>query len=153
MRPSATLLALLTVALASGALASGARAQTPGDLVLAATVDPDDLVETPGGRVSINYAITNNSSTSWRNLTIGFYLSTDATFDLDGDTFLESETQNVRAGEREPEFEQISLPDQVASGEYFLLVVLDPRNFVTETNKANNVVATPITIGGDDPVT
>ena len=137
MKAALTLLMLLAVSLAT------TRAQ---DLVLTGAVDNADAPIEPGGQLAVNYTITNNSNTTYRNLTIGYYLSRDAVFD-DSDLLLESETQNVGANESEPEGEVVRIPSSTAVGAYFFLTVLDPTNLVPETNKENNVLATPITVG------
>ena len=122
------------------------------EVSVSAVLDPDDRVSSPGGRVSVDYVVRNTGSTNIDDLPVGFYLSLDADFD-EADVFLEAEGVNVDAGESEPEFEQVSLPEVVAPGDYFFLVVLDFNDDLREIDETNNVAALPIEIPGAGPST
>ena len=128
----------------------GGNPDPVADVSVTASLEASDRVSDPGDRVSVDYVVRNDGPIDVDDLPVGFYLSEDRAFD-DGDVFLESEEVDVDAGDVEPEFEQVPLPDGIAPGDYFFLVVLDPRDRLAETDEANNVAALPIEIAGDDP--
>ena len=121
------------------------------DLSVSAALEPGDEFAEAGDRVQVEYVAQNFGNFDVDDPVVGFYLSEDEAFG-DDDTFLESETlSDLDAGETDEESEEVPLPDNVADGEYFLLVVMDPFDNVAESDEGNNLDALPITIGDGGP--
>ena len=126
-------------------LAAPAAAQP--DLTITSAESEDPTAEA-GDRVSLEYEVANLGSSESPETSIGFYVSTDQAFSSD-DAFAEREdVDDLDAGDTEDDDEQISLPDNLADGDYFILVVADDRDRVSETDETNNAFAIPITISG-----
>ena len=61
--------------------------------------------------------------------------------------FLESEDgSDLEAYEVEDESEEVPLPYNIPRGQYYVLLVIDHYDYVSEHNEGNNVEAVPITI-------
>ncbi|MAQ92802.1 MAG: hypothetical protein CMM84_04640 [Rhodothermaceae bacterium] len=131
--------------LALVALVAAAPAAQP-DLRISSFLEEGDQQAEAGDRVTVEYTVTNSGDQDVEDVPVAFYFSNDAAFD-DGDQFLEAEEVNVEAGESEGDSEQFNLPSGIADGDYFVLAVVDPNDFVFETDETNNVGANAITIG------
>lgn len=131
------------------------------DLIPQNFVSPAQAV--PGGVVGDKIALeVFNDSTYALNVTdnipIGFYISTDKTWDP-GDVLLlggrEFMMSPVNAGEKRSIniADSMAIPTDTLPGNYYLLAVVDEDNRVSETDEMNNVIANPIQIGlGTDGV-
>ena len=130
-------LALLALLLAPAALAQ--------DLSITATAE--DSGGDPGGRVTLDYTVTLTGAEEIEDIGVGFYFSTDQTLS-DNDAFSEREEVDAESDEAESDNEQIDIPSSLASGDYFILVVIDDLDQVSETDETNNTAAIPFEVGG-----
>jgi hypothetical protein len=80
---------------------------------------------------------------------VKYYLSADLNFSPSNDIFLSQLTfQPIAPGGSGNQSPQLTMPFNVPSGNYFLLMVADPDNFITEENESNNVVSVAVTVTG-----
>ena len=131
----ATLVALL-------ALAPGAFAQ---DLTISATAETSS--GEAGGRVTLDYTVALTGAEEIEDISVGFYFSTDQTLSSN-DTLSEREEVDAEEDEAESDNEQIDIPQSLADGDYFILVVIDDLEQVAETDETNNTEAIAFTVGG-----
>jgi subtilase family serine protease len=103
---------------------------------------------TPGFSVSGSCYIQNAGNTLATSSTVGFYLSTNQTLDIN-DVLLNT-TTGFSLGASQSSFRSASLliPAGTTAGNYYVLFVADPTNVVAETNENNNVSALPLTVLG-----
>jgi hypothetical protein len=78
---------------------------------------------------------------------IGLYLSADSVITA-GDTYLDSFTAQSRAPGASQYFggADLTIPAGTPPGNYYIGILVDTTNMVTESNKNNNYVASPITV-------
>lgn len=108
------------------------------------TVSPTSAVQ--GAYISTTCYIHNTGTASATSSTVGYYLSTDQTFDLN-DTYLNySAGSTLTAGSSSYRSTSLTIPTGTALGNYYILFVADYANTVTEINESNNVTATAITV-------
>ena len=116
---------------------------------------PDLLVQnvflpgeaSPGIEIEVSYEVTNLGLGAAGDSWTYFYLSEDETFSGDdlelGYQFLDS----LNGGETSSKFKSLSLPNNLAAGNYYLLFRADGyNNQVSESDEANNVFAQAIEI-------
>ena len=120
-----------------------ASAQT--DLTISATAE--DASGEAGGRLTLDYTVTNSGDFEIEDVSVGFYFSTNQTLS-DNDVLSEREEVDVDENESESDNEQIDIPGSLDSGDYFVLVVIDDLEQVTETDETNNTAAIPFTVKG-----
>lgn len=97
--------------------------------------------------------IGNSSTNTFSNL--GYYLSTDMTWDA-SDTYLNQDyVGTLAAGASSTENAPLTIPANVAAGTYYILFVADHNNNVAEGDENNNVASQAITVscGGPDLIT
>ncbi|HEX8424895.1 CARDB domain-containing protein [Hymenobacter sp.] len=95
-----------------------------------------------GSTITLVSSIRNQGSIAATSSTLGFYLSTNTTFDasdlllgnVTGGSLVPTQTA-VRGG-------QFTVPNSVVTGNYYLLYVADPQNSVAEISENNNVTFT-----------
>ncbi len=122
-------------------------------------LESEDPSGDPGDRVSLEFSIVNLGDEDADEFEIGYFFSTDRTFS-DDDVFAEDEDGgdidacdgdgDDRGGdcEGEDEDEQITVPDGLSPGNYFILVVADYTDVLFETNEANNTGAVSFRVTG-----
>ena len=138
-------------ALSSALLASTAAADV--ELSVSGSVEAGDSPAAPGDFIQMEYVVSNSGSSEAEDVPIGFYFSTDTTFD-GNDIFIEAEDVSLDEFDTESESEQITLPGSLPNGQGYILIYADYLGVFTESNEANNVAAAPITIvGGTVPDT
>ncbi|QLE00117.1 T9SS type A sorting domain-containing protein [Galbibacter sp. BG1] len=124
------------------------------DLIFAsAFIEENDLQSTPGSRITIEYALGNNGNEDAEEFNVGFFISNNTTLSED-DQFLENDNiGNVEVDEIEDENDQITLPNSLSSGTYYIILKADVDNSVEETNENNNTIALAIEIAStqEDP--
>lgn len=92
----------------------------------------------PGQPMTINNTVENQGNLAAANLSVGFYLSADSTYDT-GDVSLGSRTvSSLAAGSANTASTIVTLDSQTASGSYYIIVVADPNNAVDESDEGNN---------------
>ena len=116
------------------------------DLTINGYLESGDEVANAGDRVSLEYVMRNLGNYDVEDPVVSFYLSEDPIVG-GNDYFLESEDgSDLEAYEVEDESEQVPLPYNIPRGQYYVLLVIDPYDYVSEGNEGNNVEAVPITI-------
>ena len=113
---------------------------------LSITASAEDSAGDAGGRVQLMYTVTLTGAEEIEDVPVGFYFSTDQTLSSD-DVFSEREEIDVESDEPESDDEQIDIPSTLPDGDYFILVVIDDLEQVSETDETNNVAAVPFRIG------
>ena len=80
------------------------------------------------------------------NFKVGYYLSADAVYNLEDRFIGNSDDLNLAAGLSDSTFVNVSIPNDAAPGNYYLLARTDYENTVAETNELNNTISTAITV-------
>ncbi|MEP0545591.1 MAG: CARDB domain-containing protein [Rhodothermales bacterium] len=125
------------------ALVPAALAQP--DLTISATAE--DTGGEAGDRVTLDYTVTLAGAEEIEDIPVGFYFSTDQTLSSD-DALSEREEVDAESDEPESDNEQIDIPGSLSDGDYFILVVIDDLEQVTESDETNNTVAIPFSVSG-----
>lgn len=101
----------------------------------------------PAGGTSSAYAYINNVGNQVAaSSNLGYYLSTNTTFDA-ADVLLSTSTgTSLAAGGSSYRTATLTVPSNTASGNYYVLFVADPANAVTESNETNNVGYQQLTV-------
>lgn len=120
------------------------------DLVISApatlTVTPTSVG--PGGSVTLSaWTLTNQGTVASGNFSVGFYLSTDATI-TSSDTKLGAYNASLAAGQSLAQAEQVLALPATAPGDFFIGILLDEGNTVTESDEGNNFKSTALTVTG-----
>ncbi|WP_272972668.1 CARDB domain-containing protein [Croceibacter atlanticus] len=124
----------------------GFTTQAQADLTINGYLESGDEVANAGDRISLEYVMRNLGNYDVEDPVVSFYLSEDPIVG-GNDYFLESEDgSDLEAYEVEDESEQVPLPYNIPRGQYYVLLVIDPYDYVSERNEGNNVEAVPITI-------
>ncbi len=132
----------LSYAILSGGLSELA---IPGGVTLESSTVP------AGGLARLGFTVVNQGLSNAPAFTTRYYLSTDNVIDAT-DTFLGMESYALDAGKsKSMSGHGVFMPGAAAPGSYFLGIVVDAANVVTEANENNNVVSIPITISGPAP--
>lgn len=118
-------------------------------------LDLQDTVTQPGSPVELSYTLSNVGEL---DLTDEFSLDTYLSFDemlSEEDILLSSETisDGIVMGSSINREETISIPEETASGEVFILVCADKQNIIPEFNDDNNVATASLTIDNAPEVT
>ncbi len=91
-------------------------------------------------------AIANNGNTFLKNITIGYYLSSDTVLNI-GDTFLAStKTDYLYSGSYSESNPSLIIPSELLSGNYYILAVADYGNTIEEDFESNNVKSLEIVV-------
>ena len=99
-----------------------------------------------GTPLNVQTGIRNQGASVAGSSSIGYYLSTDNALDA-ADVALGVLTGgSLAANQSTTRNGQIMLPGTTVGGQYYLLHVADPQNAVTESNEANNVLATALLV-------
>ncbi len=78
---------------------------------------------------------------------VGYYLSTDAFFSSGTDILLGDDYSSLYYNDSDDdESEGVTIPNNTASGNYYILFVGDHTNVVSETNESNNVQAIQVAV-------
>ena len=127
-------------------------ATAPPDLTLTEITGPDRAG--PGGPLQVSATVVNQSPVGVPIFLLSFFLSADTSIDLE-DTYTgwSCEFRGLGGGERAFCSGEITIPAEVAPGEYFLGAYVDSREVVTESREDNNgrAAATPLTVEQDLP--
>ncbi|MDB5236809.1 MAG: hypothetical protein JWR44_3802 [Hymenobacter sp.] len=99
-----------------------------------------------GNSVQVNATIYNQGNITANSSTVGFYLSTNQTFDA-GDVLLNTVVGGTLAATQGSFRSAVPvIPIGTAPGNYYVLYVADPANAVTEINETNNVRSLLLTV-------
>ena len=120
----------------------GSSSKLPDLIVTAATAPSTAVI----GDFDVSSTCRTRTSRCLRLLVESFYLSTNATYDP-SDTFATGYYHSISlaAGASQSFNTTINLPS-VPAGSYYLLVVADGSNYVSESDETNNVRAVPIAL-------
>ena len=91
----------------------------------------------------MGWFIVQNNTNTINN--IGLYLSTDNIFSPD-DVILKNYSNDAFYSQQI--YIDAVVPYGTPSGDYYLIIVADDNNIITETNEANNIVSLPFSYGG-----
>ena len=99
-----------------------------------------------GNTVQASCTILNQGNVMAASSTVGFYLSTNPTFDA-SDVLLSTTTGfSLAAYQSSSRYVNPVIPVGTAPGSYYVLYVADPANAVAEVNETNNVRSLALTI-------
>jgi large repetitive protein len=122
------------------------------DLLISDATAP--ISATLGERVAVSWTIANQGAAAalfpYRNDRV--YLSNDASFDASDEYVGDLAAAPLQPGDSVTLNANLSIPNQTAAGDRYLLFVIDTTNQQGETDETNNVFAAPITIVGPDLV-
>lgn len=96
-----------------------------------------------GEKVKVNYQVNNIGNTKADDFKVGFYLSKDEGIDS-GDFLLDTvDIKSISGGQNTKKTKQLTLPNGgddfwQGSGDYYLGMIVDSENDVTEDNELNN---------------
>ncbi|RYU84351.1 CARDB domain-containing protein [Hymenobacter persicinus] len=126
-------------------LSKVAGAQNLTDLVIVAPFNLPTTVQA-GGLYPMSAVIKNQGTNGSQFNCIGFYLSTNATWDAN-DAFLGTSCQGLMfPGQSGPCSITATIPAGTVPGNYYLVLVADPLNAEPELNENNNVVSFALTV-------
>ncbi|MCW3108948.1 MAG: zinc metalloprotease [Segetibacter sp.] len=104
---------------------------------------------TPGTAIQLNYTSENTGSISASPIQIGIYLSQDNIFNSATDEYLGNIGRGIlNARQTLTEFLNFTIPYCHPCGTYYVFLVMDDQNIITETNKDNNYSYIPFEITG-----
>ncbi|RTQ53178.1 T9SS type A sorting domain-containing protein [Hymenobacter gummosus] len=99
-----------------------------------------------GGTLAANGNIFNQGTTTAASSALGYYLSTDNVLNS-ADVLLTTVPGGaLTAGSGGVRGATLTIPAATTPGNYFVLLVADPLNAVSETNEQNNVASVPLTV-------
>ena len=99
-----------------------------------------------GDQLLASCSITNNGNSAASYSYVGYYLSSDAIYDV-GDTYLGYISGSTLAGgTSSSRSTYVTIPSTTSSGSYYILFMADYGSYVTETNENNNISSVAITI-------
>ncbi|AIZ64717.1 hypothetical protein PK28_15460 [Hymenobacter sp. DG25B] len=99
-----------------------------------------------GNYVSINGYVSNQGNATVKSVTVGFYLSKDAVLDGSDKLLTNSNLGTIDASGYAYFYPSATIPSGTTPGSYYVLVVADYQNQVTETNEQNNLSALALTV-------
>ncbi|GAB3735096.1 hypothetical protein GCM10027594_16510 [Hymenobacter agri] len=104
----------------------------------------------PGGSTGAFTFIFNRGAGTVANYEIGCYLSADSVFSASTDVFLGLATGSglMTSGGTIHSFPLLTVPAATVPGNYYLVLMADPRNVITESNENNNSRAFPLRVTG-----
>ncbi|HUJ79442.1 MAG TPA: CARDB domain-containing protein, partial [Nitrospiria bacterium] len=122
---------------------------SPGsaDLIISAA-STTATAAAPGGKVTLSNSAKNQGVTSAGSFIVAFHLSTNATYG-DGDDVALTATRTVAslgAGGTSTASTSLVIPSTTTPGNYYICVLADRDNTVSETNETNNTRCTAATI-------
>jgi subtilase family serine protease len=99
-----------------------------------------------GTNIAVTTAVRNQGTADSGSYTVWYYISTDANITT-SDLRVKAVTRPALGGGAQQQWaESITVPANLATGNYYLGVVVDPLNTLTETAENNNVLAEPTAI-------
>ncbi|GAB2531298.1 CARDB domain-containing protein [Rufibacter soli] len=132
--------------------------ETNGIMTLELTVTNlsiDLLVQTPtlssssvlaGSSVTANSSLKNQGGLDASTSTLGYYLSTNNTFDAADVALTTTTGGSLAATASAAKSATLTIPTGTAAGSYYVLFVADPAKAVTESDEDNNVASVALTV-------
>ena len=100
----------------------------------------------PNGVVNASCYIQNQGNSPASSSNLGYYLSTNTTFDASDVLLLNAPGAALAAGGYLSRYNGLTIPAGTALGSYYVLFVADPTNVVAEANETNNVSSYPLQV-------
>jgi YD repeat-containing protein len=98
-----------------------------------------------GASVTASFQIANNGSGSAGACFVKCYLSANQTFEQGSDIEIGSQyTMGVAASSNNPTSINVTIPGTTNIGSWYVLIIVDATNQVSESNENNNLVALPL---------
>ena len=102
-----------------------------------------------GVTIPVSFECTNIGGSITPPTRVGFYLSTDNIFDPKTDTYLDDEaTNSLDPNETDDDNSGINISNCLPCGTYFIIMVADYQNLVSESDRSNNIYVFPYTFTG-----
>ena len=102
-----------------------------------------------GVNIPVSFECTNIGGSITPPTRVGFYLSTDNIFDPKTDIYLDDEaTNSLDPNETDADNSGINISNCLPCGTYFIIMVADYQNLVSESNRNNNIYVFPYTFTG-----
>ncbi|MCC3157714.1 T9SS type A sorting domain-containing protein [Hymenobacter sp. 15J16-1T3B] len=89
------------------------------------------------------YNLGNMNATASR---VGYYLSTNTTFDASDVLLSSTSMSSLTAGQYYSLYPTLTIPSTTTTGSYYVLFVADDQGQVTETNETNNVASVALSV-------
>ena len=103
------------------------------------------------GTVSVNAVVDNPGLVASGSFDVKYYLSTDGDITT-SDTLLTTVTRNSIAAQGHQSWAQsLTIPKNLAAGDYVIGMILDPANKIVETDESNNVGSASLTVVAGAP--
>ncbi|GGG29882.1 CARDB domain-containing protein [Hymenobacter glacieicola] len=125
------------------------------------TTGPVDLVPqqptvtptaaTAGGTIVLSTVVNNTGTGVAGSSAVGYYLSTDNAFSTNDVSLGATGGVAISGGQSATRGLSVTIPATTATGQYFVLHVVDPQNAVAETNETNNVTSSAVSVGAARP--
>ncbi|HUK55344.1 MAG TPA: CARDB domain-containing protein, partial [Nitrospiria bacterium] len=129
-------------------LCSAATVSVPQSDLITSAVSTTATVLAPGGSLTLSNSVQNPGAFPAGSFTIAFSLSTNTTYG-DGDDIAFSTTRTVNSlasGATSTATTALTIPTATPLGTYYVCVMADSGNSVTESNESNNSLCTSTTI-------
>ncbi len=121
-----------------------AIAISKADLIIQKAVNPNSGLV--GDNIEVSYQVKNQGAGNAGYSQTKFYLSKNKTLSND-DTLLGGDyISSMKAGKHSTQTTTLTISDNIATGDYYLLYQADGKKNVAESNETNNIVAKAITI-------
>lgn len=109
---------------------------------------PEGLVVNKGQNINYGFTIGNSGEGEAGQFKLAAYLSMDTVLDetdivVSGPDELGSTVQQMMPGASQGFFKSYKIPDDLADGDYWIIVQADAKNQVTEESEDNNVAVAP----------
>ncbi|MBG8555034.1 CARDB domain-containing protein [Hymenobacter guriensis] len=99
-----------------------------------------------GTSVTVSATLRNSGPVSAPASTIGYYLSTDATFDGNDVALQTVAGETLASGATDTRSATLTIPVGTVVGSYFILFVADPATAVEESDEANNLASVALEV-------
>ncbi len=104
-----------------------------------------------GSDINFSFEVQNNGDLSSSETNMVYYLSEDNNISSE-DIILSNENLAIVNGESSLEFNNnFNISDAISAGDYYLIISIDPIQFVQEANETNNIFSVLISINTTEP--
>lgn len=145
------ILILVLVLLINSCGGGGNSGETQSDYQFDASVSNFTIPNTVDTTSTINTSVTAQNSGPQNAVgMIGIYLSADENIDIKEDTLLKFSLSTIQTTTPSNYDISFTLPNQLASGTYYIAAVMVPLDASQDTNPDNNTVSKSIQVSGTD---
>jgi subtilase family serine protease len=103
----------------------------------------------PGDTVRIEYVVTNQGTDNAAAHTEEIRLSTDNMLSTTDSLLATQQVAGLKPGDTSRTSIDVRIPASTVPGSYFIGVIVDPRNAISESDETNNIASNPINLNGD----